>query len=300
MDLLPPDRTERIARMGFLARGRMAGPITGRHASPNRGSSVEFAEHRAYTPGDSPRDLDWRVLGKADRYYIKQYIEETNLRATLLVDASGSMRYRGTLSHEGLSKFDVARRLAAALAYLFIKQQDAAGLVTFDTEVRNYLPPKTRTSHIRTITEALSETEASRASGVAATFHDIAERIPPRGLVIVISDLFDDPDEILNGLAHFAHRKHEVLILHVMAEEELTFPFKKFHRFRDLEGEPTAPRAMNVEPSAIRRDYLRRIRHFLETIEKGCGALQADYVRISTQTPYDEALIGYLGQRRGK
>lgn len=297
MDILPPEATERIARIGFLARGRMAGPITGRHASPNRGASVEFAEHRPYSPGDSPRDLDWRVLGKANRYYIKQYIEETNLRATLLVDASGSMGYRGEAAAEGLSKFDYACRIAAALAYLFVKQQDAAGLVTFDTAVRNYLPPKTRNSQIRAVVEALSATKPSKQSGVAATFHDIAERIPQRGLVLVISDLFDDPEDILDGLQHFAHRKHEVVIFHVMADEERHFPFKKFHRFRDLEG---VDHAVNVEPNAIRREYLKRVKSFLEKIEKGCGAIQASYVPMNTKTPYDEALIQFLAQRRGK
>lgn len=299
MELLPPASTERIARIGFLARGRMAGPITGRHASPLRGTSVEFAEHRAYTPGDSPRDLDWRVLGKADRYYVKQYIEETNLRATILLDASGSMRYRGERAVEQLSKFDYARRLAAVLAYLFIKQQDAAGLVTFDAQVRNHIPPKTRTSHIRQITEALAAAEASSETGVGATLHDIAERIPRRGLVFLVSDLFDDPETILEGIAHLAHRHHEVVVLHVLAEEEQTFPFKKFHRFRDLEGAAANP-GLNVEPNSIRRAYLKRFEAFLQSIEKGCGALQADYVQMITSTPYDEALVQYLGQRRGK
>jgi len=167
MDILPPEATERIARIGFLARGRMAGPITGRHASPNRGASVEFAEHRPYSPGDSPRDLDWRVLGKANRYYIKQYIEETNLRATLLVDASGSMGYRGEAAAEGLSKFDYACRIAAALAYLFVKQQDAAGLVTFDTAVRNYLPPKTRNSPPPSTTSPNASRNAASSSSSA-------------------------------------------------------------------------------------------------------------------------------------
>jgi len=203
-ELLPPEVINMIGRLEFLARTAKVGSINGRHTSPHKGFSVEFAEHRQYVSGDDLRNLDWRVYGKSDRYYIKQYIEETNMRATILVDASGSMAYAGE-SASGLggkthlSKFEYARYLASALTYLLIRQQDAVGLVTFDEEIKTYLRPTAKPSQVRTILEALARTTPTNDTRCAATFHEIAERIPSRGLVIVISDLFDDAEAIKNA-----------------------------------------------------------------------------------------------------
>ena len=299
MSLLDPDALTKIGRLELLARGVVEGFVSGRHKSPYRGFSVEFADHREYVPGDNLRDLDWRVYGKSDRYYIKRYIEETNLRATILLDASGSMAYTGEQAARRngrrLSKFAYGQYLAATLAHLMINQQDAVGLVTFDTKIRRYIPSRSRTSHLRVILQELYETEAGDESRLAPVFHDIAERVHRRGLVVVVSDLFDDPEEILNALHHFRYRKHEVIVLHVMAEEELTFPFDRWSLFRDLE---LAERRVQLDPRSIRAAYLDEVRRFLERIEKGCGQMAVDYVPLSTRHDFDIALATYLARRR--
>jgi len=299
MTLLDPEALTRIGRLELLARGVVEGFVSGRHKSPYRGFSVEFADHREYVPGDNLRDLDWRVYGKSDRYYIKRYIEETNLRATILLDASGSMAYTGDQAARRngrrLSKFAYGQYLAATLAHLMINQQDAVGLVTFDTKVRRYIPSRSRTSHLRVILQELYMTEAGEESRLAPVFHDIAERIHRRGLVVVISDLFDDPEEILKALHHFRYRKHEVIVLHVMAEEELTFPFDRWSLFRDLE---LLDRKVQLDPRSIRAAYLDEVRRFLERIEKGCGQMSVDYVPLSTRHDFDLALATYLARRR--
>ncbi len=301
MRLLQPDALAKIHRLELIARGLVEGFFSGRHRSPYKGFSVEFAEHRQYVPGDDIRDLDWRVYGKSDRYYVKQYIEETNLRCTLLLDASGSMRYAGTLAAraEGrpLSKYEYAQYVAASLAHLMVHQQDAAGLVTFDTRIRRYIPPRSRVNHLRVLLDELVRTEPGGETALAPIFHDIAERTHRRGLVIVISDLFDDPREILNALHHFRYRKHEVILLHVMAEEELTFPFDRWSLFRDLELDT---RRVQLDPRSVRAAYLERVRDFIRELELGCGQMEIDYVPLSTRHPFDAALAHYLAQRRAR
>jgi uncharacterized protein (DUF58 family) len=299
MRFLPPEALAKLGRCELLARGMVEGFIAGKHKSPFKGFSVEFAEHRQYAPGDDLRNLDWRVLARKDRYYIKQYIEETNMRATLLLDASGSMAYAGAAAarRDGapLSKFAYAQYIAAMLGYLVIGQQDAAGLVTFDTALRAYLPARARASQVRGILETLEQTEPGGETGLAGIFHDIAERIPRRGLVVILSDLYDDPEALVNALHHFRYRRHEVLLFHVVAEEELTFPFESYTKFRDLER---AGNLLPIDPRTIRATYLERMRRFLGDIEAACGRLKIDYVRMNTRVPYDEALAGYLMKRR--
>jgi len=298
MRWLPSKTTATIASMEFISRGVMQGFIAGRHKSPHKGFSIEFAEHRQYTPGDDLRNLDWHVLARSDRSYIKQYVEETNLRATILVDTSGSMKFRGDAAAavEGVpcSKLEYAQYLAAILSYLFIGQQDAVGLVTFDTAIRTYIPARARASQVRALLEALDATKPGGETAIADIFHDIAERIPRRGLVIIISDLFDDPERIVNALHHFRHRRHEVVVLHVLADEELTFPFDQFTRFRNLEGVSD----IQTDPKALRASYLEQIRLFLQAIKNGCGRIGADYVAMNTATPFDQALSAYLTRRR--
>lgn len=299
-ELLPSEIVQTIGRLEFLARSAKEGTVNGRHTSPHKGFSVEFAEHRQYVSGDDLRNLDWRVYGKSDRYYIKQFIEETNMRVTLLVDASGSMNYAGESStslagREKLTKFDYARYLAAALSYLLVRQQDAVGLVTFADGIKRYLRPAAKPSQVRTILEELAGTEPGADTRCADTFHEIAERIPSRGLVIVISDLFDDAEAIKNALHHFRFKRHELVVFHLMAEEEITFPFEKFDEFRCLEVEG---RRLNIDPSTIRASYLDRVRSHLKSIELACGQMEADYVPINTKTPVSEALYTYFSQRR--
>ncbi|MGN1360218.1 MAG: DUF58 domain-containing protein [Kiritimatiellia bacterium] len=298
MRWLPPATTATITRLDFLARGIVDGFISGKHRSPRKGFSVEFAEHRQYVPGDDLRNLDWKVVGKKDRYYIKQYIEETNLRATILLDASGSMAYCGDKAAEfegrRLSKFEYAKYLAAALAYLLVGQQDAVGMVTFDTAIRDYLPAKSRASQVRQILEMIDAAEPRGDSGVAAVFNDIAERIPHRGLVVIVSDLFDNLAEVLKALHHFRYRRHEVVLLHVMADEEITFPFDSFTEFRDLES----TEAIQTDPRAVRASYLEQVRRFLKEVAAGCGKMDADYVPMNTSIPFEKALSDYLARRR--
>ena len=287
-----------MRRLEWLARKRMQGTLTGRHTSPDKGFSVEFAEHREYTPGDDPRNLDWRVMAKSDRNVIKQYIEETNLRVTIAVDTSGSMAFEGDkaaeVDGEPMSKFSCARYLAAALSYLFIKQGDAAGLVTFDSEVRSYLRAGSRPSHLRRIVETLHQAETGEDTKVGNVLHEVAERIHKRGLVILISDFFDEPQDIIESLHHFDFRQHELVLLHVLAEEELTFPFKNFQRCRDLEGVESM---LRIAPQAVRAAYLEKVRNFIKQMETASGKLQADYVPINTKTPLRDSLLRYLGRR---
>lgn len=287
-----------MRRLEWLARKRMQGTLTGRHTSPDKGFSVEFAEHREYTPGDDPRNLDWRVMAKSDRNVIKQYIEETNLRVTIAVDTSGSMAFEGDkaaeVDGEPMSKFSCARYLAAALSYLFIKQGDAAGLVTFDSEVRSYLRAGSRPSHLRRIVETLHQAETGEDTKVGNVLHEVAERIHKRGLVILISDFFDEPQDIIESLHHFDFRQHELVLLHVLAEEELTFPFKNFQRFRDLEGVESM---LRIDPQAVRAAYLEKVQNFIKQMETASGKLQADYVPINTKTPLRDSLLRYLGRR---
>lgn len=278
----------------------MQGFIAGRHKSPHKGFSVEFAEHRQYTPGDDLRNLDWHVLARSNRSYIKQYVEETNLRATLLLDVSGSMNYRGERAAEveasgvPCSKLEYAQYLTAIITYLLIGQQDAVGLVTFDSKIQKYIPARARPSQIKTVLETLHAVASGRETALAPIFHDIAERIPQRGLVIIISDLLDDPAQIVNALHHFRHRKHEVIVFHVLAEEEISFPFDRSLRFKDLEGLGD----IQADPKALRASYLEQVRLFLQTIKNGCGRIGADYVPMNTSTPFDQALSAYLTRRR--
>ena len=301
MHLLDPNVLAKIHRLELIARGVVEGFVSGRHKSPFKGFSVEFAEHRQYTPGDCIRDLDWRVYAKSDRYYITQYIEETNLRSVILLDASGSMRYTGEMSarQDGkrLSKFQYGQYLAASLAHLMIHQQDAVGLVTFDTEVRRYIPARSRANHLRVILQEVAETTPGDETNLSSIFHDIAERAHRRGLIVIISDLFDDIDELMKALHHFRYRKHEVLLLHVMAEEELTFPFEAWSDFRNLE---IREHHVQLDPRSIRAAYVEQVRSFIDRLQIGCGQMNIDYVQLSTKQDFGVALAHYLARRRSR
>ncbi len=298
MRLLPEEIMGVLRRLEWLARRRMQGTLTGKHTSPDKGVSVEFAEHRPYAPGDDPRTLDWRVMARSDRNVVRQYIEETNLRATIAVDVSGSMAYTGgsaaTLEGKALSKLAYAKYLAAALAYLFIKQGDAAGLVTFDRKPREFVRAASRPSQVRRILEVLDAAQAGSDTDAAAVLHDVAERIPRRGLVLLISDLFDDPERLTAALHHFDFRHHELVIFHVMAEEELSFPFSGYQQFRDLEK--ISPN-LRIDPQAVRAGYLERVGRFVRGIEAACGNLRADYVPVNTRIPLRQTLLRYVGRR---
>lgn len=288
--LIDPQALVKLGRLELIARKVVEGFISGKHRSPFKGFSVEFAEHREYTPGDDLRDLDWRVYARSDRYYVKQYEEETNLRAYVLLDASGSMKYAG----DSISKFRYAQFIAATLSHLMLNQQDAVGLVTFDEEMRRYIPPRSRPSHLRVLLEEMEATEPGGETSLSSVLHYVAERIRRRGLVVLISDCFDDVDSLVSGLHHFRHRKHEVILFHVMAREELTFPFRSWSQFRNLEAPSSR---LLLDPASVRDAYLREISTFLTELKRRCGEMEIDYVQLDTSKPYDDALVRYLAFR---
>jgi uncharacterized protein (DUF58 family) len=296
LDLLDPVTLSRMGNLDLIARQVVEGMLSGRHRAPYKGFSVEFAEHREYSPGDETRSIDWRVFAKRDRYYVKEYEQETNLRAYLLVDASGSMRFAGEAAGD-VSKFRYAQMLAACLAYLLLGQQDEAGLLTFDTQTRSYIPPRSRAIHLRAMLGELQATEPGGETALAPVLHDIAERITHRGLVILISDCFDDPESLRHALHHFRHRRHEVILLHVTAQEERTFPYRQRTRFRDLER---LDRQLVLDPRGLREAYLERMNAFCLSLESACNELVIDYVPVDTSRPFADTLLWYLSWRQAK
>ncbi|HEV2471333.1 MAG TPA: DUF58 domain-containing protein [Chthonomonadales bacterium] len=286
-----PQTLARISRLELRARAVVEGVISGLHQSPHRGSSVEFAQHRDYVPGDEIRHIDWKVYARSDRYHIKQFEEETNLKATILLDASSSMEYRGT--NAALSKRDYAAITAAALSTLLMQQRDAVGLATFDSAVRQYIPPSSTSAHLRLLLETLERAGSRPSTGLGATLHDIAERVRRRGLIILLSDLLAPPQEILHGLQHFRHRKHEVIVFHVLDRDELSFPFKETALFEGMEREEP----LTAEPNALRREYLRALTQHITALKGGCRELGMDYQQLVTDESPEIALSRYLAQR---
>jgi uncharacterized protein (DUF58 family) len=287
---LDPEVVSKLSNMDLRARLVVEGFITGLHKSPYHGFSVEFAEHRQYMPGDEIKHVDWKVYGKTNRFYVKQFEEETNLKAYVLLDASASMGFTSV----SVTKLQYACYLAGALSYLMIGQRDAVGLLVFDEKIRRYLPPRSVTTYLHEILRELDKTHSSAETNVATALHQMAERIKRRGLIIVLSDLFDDPQTVLSALKHFRHRKHEVIVFHIMDPLELTFDFQQDAVFRDMEtGEE-----INTQPWHIRRDYQTKVAEFLDHYKKVCRENQIDYVPINTKENYDRALFEYLLKRK--
>lgn len=292
--LLDPAALARIQGLDLKARLIVEGYVSGMHRSPYRGFSVEFAEHREYVPGDDLRYVDWKVYGKTDRYFLKQYEEETNFTCHLLVDTSESMQYRSEGSV--FSKLDYARHLAAALAYLVVRQQDAVGLATFDREVSHFVRASSQPSHLSQIFRTLETTPAQGETSLGPILHDLAERLKHRGLVILLSDLFDDEDSLLRGLKHFRHRRHDVSLLHVIDPAEQDFPFEDPTLFHGLEGMPD----QLTEPRALRSAYRREFESFLARVRRGCRDLHMDHVLMRTDQPLDATLAAFLDHRRSR
>jgi uncharacterized protein (DUF58 family) len=287
---LQPATVSKLANLDLVARLVVEGFITGLHRSPYHGFSVEFAEHRPYMPGDDIRHIDWKVYAKTHRYYRKEFEEETNLKAYLLIDASASMGY-----HSGtVSKLQYATYLAAALAYLMIRQRDAVGLVTFDAAIRRFLPPRSIFSYLTLLLQEMQNTLPSSATDVAQTLHQMAERIHRRGLVMLFSDLLDDPAQIISGLKHFRHNNHEVIVFHLLDPLERTFNFKQDGLFVDLESGDR----MATQPWHIRGDYRRLIDGHIELLRRQCRENRIDYVLLDTGASFEEALLQYLGKRK--
>ncbi len=307
--LLNPPALARIARLELVAKQVMDGYVQGMHRSRHLGFALDFAQHRQYVPGDDVKRIDWRLFAKADRYYIKQYEVTTNLRAHIVLDASPSMTYRG--GADALSKLRYAQFLAACLAYLILHQQDAAGLITFDAAIRDFIPPRSASSHLMTLTDTLdnladtssAHTRPAAATGIAPTespiaplLHQIAERLRTRGMVIIISDFLDEAPALIEAFHHLRHKRHEVILLHVMADDELTFPFRKFSLFENLER---AADKVKLDPALMRAQYLDNLAAHLKALREGASRLHIQHDLLSTATPFDEALAGYLAKRMG-
>jgi len=286
---LNPATIARLDNMALRARLVVEGFIIGLHKSPYHGFSVEFAEHRPYNPGDEIRHIDWKLYGKTDRYYIKQYEEETNLKSYLLLDKSGSMKY----SSGSITKLSYGSYLAAALAYLMLKQQDAVSLTLFDDRVRNFLPPSAKKSHLNQLLAALEKVQAGAETRIAPQLHELAEKLKKRGLIVLISDLLDEPDEVINALKHFRHKRHEVILFHILDRQELEFSFNRQTRFVDLE----TARHINTEPWHIQEAYQGLMRQFIENYKIQCRANNIDYVTLITDQDLDRALSEYLRKR---
>jgi len=283
------DTLSRINNMQLLAKTVVEGFILGLHRSPYRGFSVEFAEYRQYVPGDEIRYLDWKLYGKTDRYYVKQFEEETNLSCHIVLDKSASMSY----GSGAVTKLQYGSYLAASLAYFMMMQRDATGLVLFDTEIRTLLPPRSRTPHLHLMLAELENLEPGGATATGKPLHDLAEGIKRRGLIVLISDLYDEPADVLSGLQHFKFLGNDVIVFHLMDKAEMEFPFDRLTEFVDPE---TGERLLTA-PDAVRRDYLAEMEAFCSAYRQGCADLRVDYKLFDTSMPLELALSEYLFQR---
>lgn len=280
-----------LQNLQLFARTVVEGFTTGHHASPHKGFSVEFRQHRPYVQGDDIRRLDWKIFGRADRFYIREYDEETNLRATLVLDASGSMGYRGT---KGVLKFDYARKLAAAMAYLLMSQQDAVGLITFDSKIRNFIPNHTRITHLQHVLDTMIRTEPGKDTALAPVLESLAQRLKRRGLVILISDFFDDAPAILKAIGVLRKKGHEIIAIQLWDRDELEFPFSQWSRFENLEKDDDS---LLLDPATIRQRYQEVRQKFQEELKEGFRKHQVDYLPLPTDEPHAAALRSYLALR---
>ncbi len=287
---LEPQALARVKNLSLVARGVVEGFISGLHSSPYKGFSVEFAEHREYTPGDDPRHLDYRMLARTERLYIKQYEEETNMRVQVLLDASGSMNYRYETK---ITKFEYGGYLTAVLTYLMTRQQDSVGLTAFDTDIRLDMPARSSPRHFNEMMRQVERIEPGGETGLSETLHKLANRFKKRCLIVLISDLYDDPEEVIRALHHFRHRHHEVVVFQVLDKAEIEFPFRDLISFHDLETDDR----IQIDPVFVRDAYVEQMRKFIDGYRRACAETKIDYVLTDTSVPYDFMLARYLAAR---
>ena len=306
---LDPTTISRLRNMDLKARLIVEGYIAGLHRSPYHGFSVEFAEYRQYMQGDNIKTIDWKVYGKTDRTYVKVFEEETNLISHILLDKSGSMGFpsaeetverrredgsRGAIGKRSyVNKLTYGSLLAGALAFMMIRQQDAVGLGLFDDRIQTLIPHRSVRKQLFHILQNLDQVTPGAKTSISPTLHEMAERMKRRGLVILISDLMDDPDALLMGLKHFRHRKHEVIVFHVLDPREIDLDYRDEVEFEDME----TGRKLRMEPAFMREGYARDVAAWLEKLERGCKNHNIDYNLLRTDTPFDVALTAYLGKR---
>ncbi len=288
---LDPHQLAKIARLEIRARLIVEGFISGVHRSPYRGASVEFAEHREYVPGDDIRHIDWKVYGRSDRYYIKQYEEETNLRTQILLDASESMAF----GSGAMTKLDYGRTLAAALAFLILKQRDSVGAFVFDEGIREQVPLSSNPTHLRNMVSALAAEPGRAKTDLGEVLARVGDRVRSRSLIILISDLFDEVDKVRYGLRRLRHEGHEVMVFHVMDTQELTFPFQRMTMFEGLEEFED----LLANPTTLREAYLTEVKEHLEAVKRLCRGLRIDYQLVDTAERFDVVLTEFLAQRAG-
>lgn len=313
---LDPAIISRLSNIELKARFVVEGFIAGLHKSPFHGFSVEFAEHRQYMPGDDLKYLDWKVLGRTDRYYIKQFEEETNLKSYLILDASRSMAFNSSdsaytglspirklfkrkadgtsQSSRNISKLEYSTYLAASIAILMHFQKDASGLVVYDEEINTYIPPKATSQNLKVILTTLSNVKGAGQTNTAAALNSIAERIKRRGLVIIFSDLFDNQDAVINSLKHFRYKKNEVIVFQVLDPLEMDFAIDSPTIFKDMETN----NELLSQPLSVIQSYKDAVSNFIDNYKKACRSNNIDYVLISTKTPFDTALLEYLNKRK--
>jgi uncharacterized protein (DUF58 family) len=288
-DFIDSSMLARLASLPVDARVAMTGNMAGRHRSPHRGSSVEFAEYRKYVPGDDTRRLDWKAFARSDRFYIKEYEADTNLRAIFVVDASGSMDFQS----DGESKFEFARRIAASLAYLLVNQGDAAGISVCAEKIQLEIPPSRRPAHLERIFSALDSIAPSGETGLADALHAIASKAPRRSFVVILSDLLTDTAPLSNALRHLQQQKHDVSVFHVMDPAEMHFDFERPHRFVDMENN----HSIVAEPELIAEEYQIALDTFLKSVRLECAEARCDYRLVTTNTPVESLLREFLTAR---
>ncbi|MDP6442692.1 MAG: DUF58 domain-containing protein [Pirellulaceae bacterium] len=292
-DFLTVADLEKTADLQLFANQVVEGLRSGLHASPLKGQSTEFKQHRQYVPGDEIRRLDWKVFGKTDRFYIREFEEETNLHATLLLDRSGSMGYRGSGADH--NKLEYATRLSACLAHLLVQQQDSVGLITFDERVRRIIPARSRPRHLRVLISEMAGAETGGESELSGLFLEVAPKLPRRGMLILISDCFCDASKLLRSLASLRHANHEVLIFQIWDRDELEFPFRGWTKFECLEK---AGAEQLVDPAHLRTIYLDNLARFRDELERGCRRHRISLIPTVTDEPYADSLANYLIARR--
>jgi uncharacterized protein (DUF58 family) len=287
--LLDPQTISRAEALGLQARYVVEGYMAGEHKSPYRGFAIEFAQHREYTHGDDTRHLDWKVLGRTDRYYIKQYEQETNYVANILLDGSESMKY----GSGAITKFEYGKQIAACLGFLILHQRDAAALGIFDQSMRDYSPRSDNRSTIHRLMARLAAFQPAQQTNISTVLHDMANQLRRKGIVIVISDFFDDEAKVLEGIQHLRFGGHEVVCFHVMDPYELEFPFTGLVEFEGLENIPK----ILTRPAELRKTYLREVEAFRNRLREGCEKNQSHYLLVNTKEPLYEVLSGYLAFR---
>ncbi len=289
-DFFEPEVATRLGRLNIIARQAVEGFVTGLHKSPHFGFAIEFAEHRPYTPGDDIRRIDWLAYARTERFYVKLNEQQTNLRAQIILDASSSMDY----ASNGITKFQYARYLAALLGYLMLAQQDAVGLSIFSDSLREHFNPSARMSALQRMFDSLEQIRCYGTTAMVDVLNELASRLRQRGLIIIISDMMDDPQQLMRAMRHFIFKKHQLIVFHLIDPAELEFPFENIARFVDSETQEQ----IVTDPRQIRTEYLSVLNEFLSFYRKQCADAGIEYLLVNTAQRYDRMLVKYLTMRR--